>query len=376
MHLNYINSELTQVALMASAMSRTPLLLIGNPGCGKSAISREFLAGHFDSDQINISCSAYTRDDDVLGGLVLDDAVKGINNRNLDMGICNKKGFLLDEFFKVIDPSLQSSLLPVLEPKPWIMNKGQKTYLDYECGILTSNWDDLEQANANTSPFWDRLVIKSAVDDLSQKENIDFLGELLGVKRGGKESPKVYQYATEDIQKARKAALKISVGEQALANIEQVLGRASNLKLNISTRKLTSIVKSVHPNTPSLAQSFQYLIHGQSSTVCGEIAQILLTLSSWTDKEYGIKYSKAARDYIVGNCKRQSDWEQNFVAFLSSLERGEKPSAYECQLVNEYYKDKRFNQLSAETRQRAYQVMTAIAEYANDSEDDEDDIAF
>lgn len=246
----------------ACMIARLPVLMIGNPGTGKSHTSK-IIAGMFgkrDEDWFYQSITAKTSPEKLFGGLIAEKMLMGIEEYNLTVGAATKLGNIFDELYKSQHPAMMNALLNYFDENPTIFSGGKNITPDWHWCFNTTNFEDLPE-DLRFCPLWDRQGAKFQVKDLTEAESKKALIMCMKQELEPATAPTL---SIADLELARKTAMAIEVtGEIIDLFYEKVLPILKK-HCYISQRKINSLFIG-KPGHPSILQSIAYISGGVMS---------------------------------------------------------------------------------------------------------------
>lgn len=243
----------------ACMLSRVPALFIGNPGTAKShtckIIASQF--GERDQDWFYQSITAKTSPEKLLGGIIAEKMLQGIEEYNLQVGAASKIGNIFDELFKSQHPAMMNALLAYTDENPTVFSGGKNVSPEWHWLFATTNFEDLPES-LSYDPLWDRMSAKVIIKNLSLEDSKSALKQSLKGKSAKVSPPAI---AVEDLVKARASAQKINLDDKVIDFFYEKCLPILEKECYISQRKINSIFvgKDSHP---SLLQSLAYLDGG------------------------------------------------------------------------------------------------------------------
>lgn len=269
--MQYVQSQVIgmdeEILIMfACQLAKVPYLLVGNPGTGKSHVSKTIanLYGKRDEAWFYQSITAKTSPEKIFGGIVAEEMLKGIETYNLAVGASAYKLNIFDEIFKSQHPALLGSLLSYFDENPTIFSGGQNKTPHWESVICTTNFEDLPD-DAKTNPLWDRMVGRIIINNLSAEESKKALLSHM-TKKNSKSQPAALSF--EELAAAREEASKIKVPEAFLnllffaskdGKLPSVVEKVESLECYLSQRKI-NLLFGGKSGCPSVFQAIAYLL--------------------------------------------------------------------------------------------------------------------
>jgi hypothetical protein len=250
----------------ACMISRIPMLMIGNPGTGKSHTSK-IIAGLFgkrDEDWFYQSITAKTSPEKLFGGLIAEKMLNGIEEYNLSVGAASKNGIIFDELYKSQHPAMMNSLLNLYDEEPTIFSGGKNIAVGWHWCFNTTNFEDLPE-DLRFCPLWDRQGAKFKVDNLNNSDSKKALKMCIGLVKNAKSgnSPLI-KLTIEDLELARKASMAIECPDDLIDTFYSKVLPILEKYCYISQRKINSLFIG-KPGHPSILQSIAYISGGSIS---------------------------------------------------------------------------------------------------------------
>jgi MoxR-like ATPase len=263
----------------ASMISNIPCLFIGNPGTGKSHTFKIMAKqqGERDQDWFYQSITAKTSPEKLLGGIVADEMLKGIETYNLEVGASVKKGNIFDEIFKSQHPAMMNALLSYLDEDPTIFTGGKNIKPKYQWLMATTNFEDISH-DLKYCPLWDRFGAKVIIKGLSNDESKQALKQALSSKKAKTDDN--YQLTDSDLIEARTAASAIEISESCIVRFYEAVKGIIEKYCYLSQRKIHQIFVG-KPGYPSLLQSIALLMN--QSSISAKLLKFL-PYFTWQDE--------------------------------------------------------------------------------------------
>lgn len=323
--INYVKSQVykmdTAIDLTyACLIARLPLLLIGNPGTGKSHLSKVF-AGMFgvrDKDWFYQSITAKTSPEKLFGGLIAEKMLEGIETYNLSVGAATKTGVIFDELYKSHHPAMMDMLLSFYDENPTIFSGGVNITPDWHWAINTSNFEDLSE-DLRYCPLWDRQGVKFIVNNLTHQDSRDALSLIQNLHK--KPIP-VPSLTVEDIEIARKEAMSFQCSDEVVSKFYDVVLPILEKYAYISQRKIVSffVGKKGHP---SILQSLAYILHAEGDKIVDNSLLAFLPYFCWQDiKKYDELLESVEKVLIPPCTKIYTAMINQWNLFVAEVERG------------------------------------------------------
>lgn len=241
-------------------LGRLPMLMIGNPGTGKSHTSK-IIAGMFgkrDEEWFYQSITAKTSPEKLFGGLIADKMLAGIEEYNLAVGAASKIGNIFDELYKSQHPAMMNALLNYFDENPTIFTGGKNVTPQWHWVFNTTNFEDLPE-DLRFCPLWDRQGAKYLVRNLTASDSKKAL--LMCMQQEQKPQP-APTLTIADLELARKTALAIDCPADVIDTFYEKVLPILEKYCYISQRKINSLFIG-KPGNPSVIQSIAYTNGGQ-----------------------------------------------------------------------------------------------------------------
>ncbi len=241
----------------ACILSKSPLLVLGEPQMGKSH-TLKLIASHFgerDKDWYYRSFTATTTPEMMFGYLVAEDMLQGRENYNLSSGAMAYKGLVLDELYKSKDKSLNDIMMSFLDESPTFFNNGVSLTPPYEWVAATSNLDDLPH-DLSICPRWERMGAKYIVPRLSREQSRQRLKQKQEQRQC---NPPAYSVSWDDLAIEREKAMAISLPE----SVEEFFFGHGLDSLESRTRVSQGSIERLlvgKPGLPAIMQSVAYML--------------------------------------------------------------------------------------------------------------------
>jgi MoxR-like ATPase len=273
--MNYVKSQVYKMDLAVDLayvcmIARLPMLMVGNPGTGKSHASKIIakMFGQRDIDWFYQSITAKTSPEKLFGGLIAEKMLQGIEEYNLSVGAATKTGVIFDELYKSHHPAMMNSLLNFYDEEPTIYSGGVNQQVGWQWAFNTTNFEDLPE-DLTYCPLWDRQGAKYIVDNMSHSDSRQALMMVMAQKQ---QSTKIPQLAIEDLELARKSAMSIELDKNTIDIFYKTVLPVLEKYAYISQRKINSffVGKQGHP---SILQAIAYI--SQQSTVTPDLLGML-----------------------------------------------------------------------------------------------------
>jgi MoxR-like ATPase len=250
----------------ASMLSNVPCLFIGNPGTAKSHTFKSIASqtGQRDIDWFYQSITAKTSPEKVIGGVIADKMLAGIESYNLEVGAASKKGIILDEIYKSQHPAFMDMILSLLDEHPTVFTDGKNITPAYQWFYATTNFEDIDGINLRYCPKWDRFGAKYVVKGLSDEQSKATLLQQIGAKNT-KNSVDAVTLTEQDIKDARDAALKIKLEDSTINKFYEIIKKTIEKYCYLSQRKIHQIFVG-KDGYPSILQSLALLLKQNSIT--------------------------------------------------------------------------------------------------------------
>jgi MoxR-like ATPase len=250
----------------ASMLSNIPCLFIGNPGTAKSHTFKSIASqtGQRDIDWFYQSITAKTSPEKVIGGIVADKMLQGIEAYNLEVGAASKKGIILDEIYKSQHPAFMDMILSLLDEHPTVFTDGKNITPEYQWFFATTNFEDIDGTNLRFCPKWDRFGAKYVVKGLTDEQSKTTLLQQIGAKNN-KQSALSVTLSDEDIADARNAAMTIKLEDSCIDKFYNIIKKTIEKYCYLSQRKIHQIFVG-KDGYPSILQSLALLLKQSSIT--------------------------------------------------------------------------------------------------------------
>lgn len=281
---NCINMKIEVALILAAQLTGRPILLIGEPGCGKSFLSKLAASCYGDRDRVWFyqSIQPNTTSEEVFGGLIAEEYLKGVSTYNLEMGAANFEICILDEIFKCQNPDLLTKFLPFFDEESTIKSGGIVYRTKLKWSVLTSN--ELPDKGEHEA-LMNRINIKRWVQPLRGSDRLKAL-RIHGQKKQLLNPPKV---DIADLKQARNEALRVEIPteilnlicfdpeyeetrEKAIANglntpsfdrSKALVDRLEAIGIGVSQRQLHQLCAENKEGSPSFLQAIAWL-HGET----------------------------------------------------------------------------------------------------------------
>lgn len=254
----------TVEVMYACKLAKSPCLLIGNPGTAKSHVSKAIANqyGERDKDWFYQSITAKTSPEKLIGGLIAERMLEGIEEYNLSVGMASKVGNILDEVYKSQHPAMMNTLLAYFDESPTVFSGGKNVTPAYQWLFATTNFEDLPE-DLKYDPLWDRFGAKVIVKNLSHSDSKNALKQSL-TRKTDKTKQQEFKLTVDDLTKARGEALKLQITDNVIDFFYEKLLPTLEKECYVSQRKINSIFVG-KPGYPSILQACAY-IEGQEIT--------------------------------------------------------------------------------------------------------------
>jgi MoxR-like ATPase len=148
-----------------------PILMLGDPGTGKSALISDFLNSIYGTREhlFSIQLTESSKPSDILGRVDMKSLVKDQEMKFI-RPIVSAKGIFIDEVDKS-GGGLRNSMLSIMNEKQ-ILAGDETINVPWELFVGSTNTIPTEETG---NPFWDRWVIKHKVNDATVKDISNFI---------------------------------------------------------------------------------------------------------------------------------------------------------------------------------------------------------
>ena len=255
----------TVEVMYACKLAKSPCLLIGNPGTAKSHVSKAIANqyGERDKDWFYQSITAKTSPEKLIGGLIAERMLEGIEEYNLSVGMASKVGNILDEVYKSQHPAMMNTLLAYFDESPTVFSGGKNVTPAYQWLFATTNFEDLPE-DLKYDPLWDRFGAKVIVKNLSHSDSKNALKQSL-TRKTDKTKQQEFKLTVDDLTKARGEALKLQITDNVIDFFYEKLLPTLEKECYVSQRKINSIFVG-KPGYPSILQACAYIEGGEVTT--------------------------------------------------------------------------------------------------------------
>lgn len=210
-YTNFLNLERNTENFLeiVSLLMKRPMLKIGEPGTNKSGSSKVIFGCFTDAKVFRVGLTANSTADQVFGGLIVGEYLKGIQAYNTDQGAAKYHFVIFDEIFKVENADLLNKFLFFFDEVSEIFQAGKMEKTMFQGGILTSNELPLPGSH---DALMNRISIKAFVNRLQLGSNRKLM---LKGKHNTTNLP-MPQLRMADLFQAREKALKVTISESIL----------------------------------------------------------------------------------------------------------------------------------------------------------------
>lgn len=318
-----VATDLAYICMIA----RLPMLMVGNPGTGKSHTSKIIakMFGQRDMDWFYQSITAKTSPEKLFGGLVAEQMLAGVEEYNLSVGAATKIGNIFDELYKSQHPAMMNALLNYFDEEPSIFSGGKNVSPMWHWAFNTSNFEDLPE-DLRYCPLWDRQGAKFLVRNLENEDSKEALKLVMGQRQKPATSP---QLTVADLELARKAALNFTVAQETITVFYDKALPILQKHCYISQRKINSLFVG-KPGNPSILQATAYINYTDGEQVITPDLLSVMPYFCWQDtKTYDVLIAEVQRAIIPACVQVYLNIKTNLTKFNLDVKEG-KYSSYEA----------------------------------------------
>jgi len=160
----FIQRETEVLVAVIALLTKLNAIYIGTPGVAKTALTDAMMKHITDAHTFKIQCGAFTTEDAMFGVPDLQGYKNGSYSRVTKGRLADCDFANLDEVFKTSDGAMNSTLGSLNE------KRYADTRIKLRTAFCTTNWPEVNARTDNVAAFYDRLVLRCAVSDVTGED--------------------------------------------------------------------------------------------------------------------------------------------------------------------------------------------------------------
>lgn len=221
--------------MIVALLTRQHVLLIGEPGTGKSLLSMEFANIIDKSSYFQWLMTKYTTPEELFGALSIQELEKGVHKRNTTGKLPEAELVFLDEIFKS-NSAILNSLLTLINERLFYNNG---TPIKSPLISLVGASNEYPEEDEGLEALFDRLLLRYEVEEVKDR------GNFVGMLKGDNDNISVPSLSLQELEVAQEIVANVKIGDEIYEVIADIVQELKDEGIRPSARRVKNSIEVI-----------------------------------------------------------------------------------------------------------------------------------